>query len=81
MCGRAAQQNDGTLERTRTLTRATTNVDQFEYVMVLVSIIVGLSIAHVLFGVGGIIDRRAGGPGIKLGPEPVNDNGTLYGIN
>ena len=32
-------------------------MDQFEYVMVLVSIIVGLGIAHVLLGIGGIIDR------------------------
>jgi len=30
---------------------------QFEYVMVLVSIIVGLGIAHILLGIGGIIDR------------------------
>jgi hypothetical protein len=32
-------------------------MDQFEYVMVLVSIIVGLGIAHTLLGIGGIIDR------------------------
>ena len=32
-------------------------MDQFEYVMVLVSIIIGLGIAHILIGVGGIIDR------------------------
>jgi hypothetical protein len=32
-------------------------MDQFEYVMVLVSIIVGLGIAHILLGLGGIIDR------------------------
>ena len=32
-------------------------MDQFEYVMVLVSIIVGLGVAHILLGVGGIIDR------------------------
>jgi len=32
-------------------------MDQFEYVMVLVSIIVGLGIAHILLGIGGIIDR------------------------
>jgi hypothetical protein len=32
-------------------------MDQFEYVMVLVSIIVGLGITHILLGVGGIIDR------------------------
>jgi len=33
-------------------------MDRFEYVMVLISIILGLGIAHVLLGVGGIIDRR-----------------------
>ena len=32
-------------------------MDQFEYVMVLVSIIIGLGITHILVGVGGIIDR------------------------
>ena len=32
-------------------------MDQFEYVMVLVSIIIGLGIAHILLGVAGIIDR------------------------
>ena len=32
-------------------------MDQFEYVMVLVSIIVGLGITHILVGIGGIIDR------------------------
>ena len=32
-------------------------MDQFEYIMVLVSIIVGLGIAHILLGIGGIIDR------------------------
>lgn len=36
-------------------------MDRFEYVMVLISIIVGLGLAHVLVGVGGIIDRRADG--------------------
>lgn len=35
-------------------------MDQFEYVMVLVSIIIGLGIAHILLGVGGIIDRNSG---------------------
>jgi hypothetical protein len=35
-------------------------MDQFEYVMVLVSIIVGLGIAHILLGIGGIIDRLTG---------------------
>jgi len=34
-------------------------MNQFEYVMVLVSIIVGLGITHILLGVGGIIDRLA----------------------
>ncbi len=34
-------------------------MDQFEYVMVLVSIIIGLGIAHILLGLGGIIDRVA----------------------
>lgn len=34
-------------------------MDQFEYIMVLVSIIVGLGIAHILLGVGQIIDRVA----------------------
>ena len=32
-------------------------MDQFEYVMVLISIIIGLGIAHILLGIGGIIDR------------------------
>lgn len=32
-------------------------MDQFEYVMVLVSIIIGLGITHILLGVAGIIDR------------------------
>ena len=32
-------------------------MEQFEYVMVLVSIIIGLGITHVLFGVSGIVDR------------------------
>ena len=31
-------------------------MDQFEYVMVLVSIIIGLGIAHILLGIGGLID-------------------------
>ena len=34
-------------------------MDQFEYVMVLVSIIIGLGITHLLLGIGGIIDRLA----------------------
>lgn len=32
-------------------------MDQFEYVMVLVSIIIGLGITHILLGIAGIIDR------------------------
>ena len=36
-------------------------MSQFEYVMVLVSIIVGLGIAHMLLGIGGIIDRLTRG--------------------
>ena len=32
-------------------------MDQFEYVMVLVSIIIGLGMTNILVGVGGIIDR------------------------
>ena len=35
-------------------------MSQFEYVMVLISIIIGIAIAHLLLGVGGIIDRLAG---------------------
>jgi hypothetical protein len=42
-------------------------VDRFEYVMVLISIIIGLGIAHVLMGVGAIIDRRADGPPLRIG--------------
>ena len=34
-------------------------MDHFEYVMVLVSIIIGLAIAHQLLGVAGIVDRLA----------------------
>lgn len=34
-------------------------MDQFEYVMVLVSIIIGLGIARILAGIGGIIDRQS----------------------
>lgn len=34
-------------------------MDQFEYVMVLISIVVGLGIAHILTGIGGIVDRIA----------------------
>ena len=42
-------------------------MDRFEYVMVLISIIVGLAIAHMLLGVGGLIDRKAEGPELRLG--------------
>lgn len=35
-------------------------MNQFEYVMVLVSIIIGLGLAHLLLGIGGIVDRRSG---------------------
>lgn len=41
-------------------------MDRFEYVMVLISIIIGLSIAHMLLGIGGLIDRKTGGHPIKL---------------
>jgi hypothetical protein len=36
-------------------------MDQFEHVMVLLSIVVGLGIAHILVGIGGLIDRISGG--------------------
>lgn len=42
-------------------------MEPFGYVMVLVSIIVGLSITHMLFGVGDFIDRRTDGGDIRLG--------------
>jgi hypothetical protein len=32
-------------------------VEHFEYIMVLTSIIIGLGIAHILLGIGGIVDR------------------------
>ncbi|HSM08222.1 MAG TPA: hypothetical protein VLA33_04310 [Gemmatimonadota bacterium] len=35
-------------------------MNHFEYVMVLVSIIIGLGIAHILLGLGGIVDRLTG---------------------
>ena len=35
-------------------------MSQFEHVMVLLSIIVGLGIGHILVGVGGIVDRVSG---------------------
>jgi len=36
-------------------------VNQFEYVMVLMSIIIGLGITHVLFGISGVVDRLSRG--------------------
>jgi hypothetical protein len=43
-------------------------MDRFEYVMVLISIILGLGIAHILMGLGGVIDRLTGrGEPIRLG--------------
>lgn len=42
-------------------------MDRFEYVMVLISIIVGLGVAHVLLGIGGMIDRKASGPPLRVG--------------
>lgn len=42
-------------------------MDHFEYVMVLISIIIGLGIAHILLGLGGIVDRLVGrGEPLKL---------------
>lgn len=42
-------------------------MDHFEYVMVLISIIIGLGIAHILLGLGGIVDRLVGrGERLKL---------------
>jgi hypothetical protein len=35
-------------------------MDHFEYIMVLISIIIGLGIAHILLGIGGIVDRLTG---------------------
>ena len=35
-------------------------MSQFEYVMVLISIIVGLAVAHILLGISGIVDRVMG---------------------
>jgi len=43
-------------------------VNHFEYVMVLISIIIGLGIAHILLGLGGIVDRLTGrGERLRLG--------------
>jgi hypothetical protein len=42
-------------------------MNHFEYVMVLISIIIGLGIAHILLGLGGIVDRLTGrGERIRL---------------
>lgn len=35
-------------------------MNHFEYVMVLISIIIGLGIAHILLGLGGVVDRLTG---------------------
>lgn len=44
-------------------------MEAFEYVMVLVSIIIGLAIAHVLAAVGSAVHRiRGHGPPVRLGP-------------
>ena len=43
-------------------------MNHFEYVMVLISIIIGLGIAHILLGLGGIVDRLTGrGDRLRLG--------------
>ncbi|MFW6089355.1 MAG: hypothetical protein ACODAB_06350 [Gemmatimonadota bacterium] len=43
-------------------------MNHFEYVMVLISIIIGLGIAHILLGIGGIVDRLTGrGERLRLG--------------
>ena len=42
-------------------------MEHFEYVMVLISIIIGLGIAHILLGLGGLVDRLTGrGEPIRL---------------
>lgn len=43
-------------------------MNHFEYVMVLISIIIGLGIAHILLGLGGIVDRLTG-RGDRLRPS------------
>lgn len=35
-------------------------MNHFEYVMGLVSIIIGLGIAHILLGIGGVVNRLTG---------------------
>ena len=45
-------------------------MNHFEYVMVLVSIIIGIGIAHILLGLGGLVDRLSGtgrGGRLRLG--------------
>lgn len=43
-------------------------MNHFEYIMVLISIIIGLGIAHILLGLGGIVDRLTGrGDRLRLG--------------
>jgi hypothetical protein len=42
-------------------------MNHVEYVMVLISIIIGLGIAHILLGIGGIVDRLTGrGEALRL---------------
>lgn len=41
-------------------------MNHFEYVMVLISIIIGLGIAHILLGLGGMVDRLTGRDEPKL---------------
>lgn len=42
-------------------------MSQFEYVMVLVSIVLGLGITHLLVGIGSLMYRLSGqGPGVRL---------------
>ena len=38
-------------------------MNHFEYVMVLISIIIGLGIAHILLGIGGIVALERSGRG------------------
>lgn len=52
---------------------------QFEYVMVLVSIIIGLGITHQLLGLAGIVDRLAGDtPPIRLSVAYFSWLGTVF---
>ncbi len=52
-------------------------MDQFEYVMVLVSIIVGLGIANILLGIGAIVDRVSRKEG-RLEPSWAHAMWLLY---